>query len=1303
MASSTEAGLCFICQNSLAEGEVNVVKAKGVARLLDSSVKRKKSADEQFLKNLKQVTVHSACQKKYNNEGMIKASLRRGHDAPRPSLRSYRSERAPFDFNNRCFLCEDVITDEYRKRQAKLPIDRRNGTVKVTLREVANTILAYAQKRGDEWGQKIEDRVSQLNNLNTDLVAVNAEYHQKCLQTFYQLPSRVQKRGHCPATYVDEAMEIIFKFLEDNSEECQFSVGQLLDLVPEDCRPHPKTLKRRLEGKYGDDIIISDSPNRECIICFKNTGHKILSDNWYVNEKKGDPKEERLRVVKTAGKIILEDIRSKMFSTVAYPPIDNFLGDSHSVVPETLLLLLHTIILTNKRSSMNSWKIKCLALAHAILIAVRPRSFLSSIMIAVATYVYKKFGSRHLLNLLATLGFSAPYTEATRLEGSYVLQAERTEIDESVNPFSQFIFDNADFNVNTLDGHGTFHAMGGIMAVTPRKAVTYERDVARLKAHVSASDLVNKAGSVRVESYHRPTNGGLKTVKVKDINISSLQDVVPSASDVAWLYGKNSSFSSSVPGWNGFMELGTHSEKYECSKIVCLPFINAPPSEYATVYTSILVAIGECKALNQKTCVVTYDQPLYWKARDVVANNSFPELNSVVVRLGGFHLLMSFMGAMGTIMAGSGLKELFCMVYAGNSVDKILSGHAYARAIRSHFLTHAALAGLIIERLELTPEEVSALDTVINSPERSIILRAHRDPVILAVTDKFSAILKKIENSGRTARLWIQYFRMCTLMKNYIQAERMGDWNLHLECVRDMIPYFHAAGHLNYAKSAHLYLQDMLSLEMKMDPDEYHKFTTEGYFTIRRTDKFWSGIWSDMTIEQVLMRAMKSYGGLTRGRGVTDSVLSRWIVGMLCLQHICDQIEMFTDVRSATSEQHVDMRPSRVTRDNVDIEKLRSWFAEHPPFLEIEELVSLSTGAIADEGVNCHMAREIGISCMKKMVGENFEEVKLKRKNKVLTLASVSSVLKIKNKKFTVDPLTLFQRVCITKQSAEDLNELFRFELAPFPMSLFSEEGMMRKGKKSALYEAFTSVKEEYLGSRKCAVIDGGYLLHKVVWVSGCDTTSNPFGVGKKKVLSIYEKNHFLSDIVSVFKDEDATPRQISVAGEKFLVALYGGNIDTDTVDDLRYRIFSNSVAKSRFHLARLPPTRDAARYHSFRTYLQVQTWLGNEKSPSVWGWTLTKRGLIPITTTTDAAPEKLLHMIQCKCTTGCSTGACSCKKAGLRCSAICKNCAGNACENSPETELKEEDTDIECDEEVDMDETIAQDEDADLPLGTTK
>lgn len=83
---------------------------------------------------------------------------------------------------------------------------------------------------------------------------------------------------------------------------------------------------------------------------------------------------------------------------------------------------------------------------------------------------------------------------------------------------------------------------------------------------------------------------------------------------------------------------------------------------------------------------------------------------------------------------------------------------------------------------------------------------------------------------------------MVTSVKLFIKAERTGDWNLHLNTIEEMLPFFHASGHFNYALSAQLYLQEMKDLQVRMNPREFRQFVTNGYFTIRRSDKFWSGI-----------------------------------------------------------------------------------------------------------------------------------------------------------------------------------------------------------------------------------------------------------------------------------------------------------------------------------------------------------------------------------------------------------------------------------------------------------------------------
>jgi len=47
-----------------------------------------------------------------------------------------------------------------------------------------------------------------------------------------------------------------------------------------------------------------------------------------------------------------------------------------------------------------------------------------------------------------------------------------------------------------------------------------------------------------------------------------------------------------------------------------------------------------------------------------------------VLRLGGFHTQMSFIGCIGHLMASSGLPELLEAVYASNTVTHMLNGKA---------------------------------------------------------------------------------------------------------------------------------------------------------------------------------------------------------------------------------------------------------------------------------------------------------------------------------------------------------------------------------------------------------------------------------------------------------------------------------------------------------------------------------------------------------------------------------------------------------------------------------------------------
>lgn len=107
------------------------------------------------------------------------------------------------------------------------------------------------------------------------------------------------------------------------------------------------------------------------------------------------------------------------------------------------------------------------------------------------------------------------------------------------------------------------------------------------------------------------------------------------------------------------------------------------------------------------------------------------------------------------------------------------------------------------------------------------------------------------------------------------------------------------------------------------------------------------------------------------------------------------------------------------------------------------------------------------------------------------------------------------------------------------------------------------------------------------------------------------------------------------------------------------------ATATNFVHPQELPPTSDAAKFYSMRTYYQVQIWLGSTSLlPQDWGWNLKDGQLLPIMCEKAPAPESILKMVKCACKGGCGSNRCSCRKNGLECSTACVNCKGVDCLN---------------------------------------
>ena len=172
----------------------------------------------------------------------------------------------------------------------------------------------------------------------------------------------------------------------------------------------------------------------------------------------------------------------------------------------------------------------------------------------------------------------------------------------------------------------------------------------------------------------------------------------------------------------------------------------------------------------------------------------------------------------------------------------MLSGEAYVRALQAHFLVQSALAPIVlqfisplslIEQLstcdverkylcytgnsndEQFPGEISKYVDASGTEELHTLveqIEQDRDTTLTREASlKFCRSIARckeyLSENYCTAKLLIQYIHYINIVKQFIRAGRTGNWQNYLMVVRQILNLFPATAHLQYAKSATLYLQ----------------------------------------------------------------------------------------------------------------------------------------------------------------------------------------------------------------------------------------------------------------------------------------------------------------------------------------------------------------------------------------------------------------------------------------------------------------------------------------------------------------
>ena len=347
---------------------------------------------------------------------------------------------------------------------------------------------------------------------------------------------------------------------------------------------------------------------------------------------------------------------------------------------------------------------------------------------------------------------------------------------------------------------------------------------------------------------------------------------------------------------------------------------------------------------------------------------------------------------------------------------------------------------------------------------------------------------------------------MVCIMLRFIRAERDGIWLLHLSALAEMLPYFHAYDHTNYARWVPVYLADMHRLP-ETAPAVHQEFVA-GNFPVKGSDKPFNQVWTDLNLEQSLNRHSKTSGGLigmTQNQGATD----KWHLTASDRAKIAELTKELCGLCGTHDELHREEGKIRLKRDEADVEKLTSYIVSfgNPFKVEGGQLQNLLTGVVATTDVTSSLlqAPTLGKDLVEKFVATRFNDQELtvfqpisKQKPKTFASLKKATTIPLKEKSITLSAeRSLFGRLIVISQKRRiSLPELFEHELSVIPWSIAKSDGSLAKCNKSVMLDELEKYIPEPRGTvlsedvSTCCIVDSMAVVQMYKY-GGCKTFGN--------------------------------------------------------------------------------------------------------------------------------------------------------------------------------------------------------------------
>ena len=453
--------------------------------------------------------------------------------------------------------------------------------------------------------------------------------------------------------------------------------------------------------------------------------------------------------------------------------------------------------------------------------------------IYIGLMLHAQTRKRELVDKMFNLGLSISYDCVLRLSvemGNGVCQ--RFHLEQVVCPpmlkggvFTSAAVDNLDHNPSATTANDSFHGTG----------------ISLLQHPVSADEGVQNAIVITGNAGSRSV-GNLPHfyTDVPPIACSVKQSPVPATSVISlkrdgfkeqtgreyrWLENtrhileESTELQSNVNiSWAAYHAQNQESVDRIITPTALLPLFHESAYTVAMIRHSMDVVKSAVVQLNAgQTAVLTFDQPLFTLAKQI--QWKWPEKygeEKFVVMFGGLHIEMAALKTVGDWLESSGWTEALVQaeIATVGTADSLHKASHVMRTRKAHQITAAALYIL----------QHRAYDHYSHT-----CLKSNQTPV------DFESWCEDKKQNCPQFHYWAIAMELEICILTYVQSLREANFAMYLDALTELVPWFCALDHTNYARWIPVHLRDMAQLP-KTHPDIYEEFKA-GHFTAQKTKR----------------------------------------------------------------------------------------------------------------------------------------------------------------------------------------------------------------------------------------------------------------------------------------------------------------------------------------------------------------------------------------------------------------------------------------------------------------------------------